>query len=109
MNKKIVVTLLFFIFSAGCALTGTYVHDSKSEEDYSQYYRECDDKAHEIARGMEQRGAWLILSLHRCMKSSGWRFVDEQGNERDVTEDYKKKLIWSPKNKLSGPSRFQGF
>ena len=92
------------------------MHDSKSAEYYSRDYRECDDKEHEQARDMEtlvgplkQRAAWLILSLHRCMKLSGWRFVDEQGNERDVEEDFKKHRIWSPKNKLSGPSRFQGF
>ena len=105
MNKKIVVTLLFFIFSAGCALTGTYVHDSKSSvEDYSQDYRDCNDEVRRI-----NNGTMNMMFFQGCMNSSGWKFIDEKGNERDIMRDTLNKRVWSPKNKLSGSSRFHGF
>ena len=107
MDKKIIVTLLFFIFSTGCAVTGTYVHDSKSEEDYSHDYRECADKA----LVYKSSGAAVQFMLHKCMEhDKGWSFVDEQGNYRHWSYDRRKGKIWSPKNKLSEPSTiFKGF
>jgi hypothetical protein len=99
MDKKIVVTLLFFIFSTGCGVTGMYVHDSKPEEDYSQDYRGCADEVRTIKNGTMQ-----MRFFQGCMESRGWKFIDEKGNERKSGPH-----ILSPKNKLSGPSRFHGF
>jgi hypothetical protein len=124
MDKKIIVTLLFFIFSTGCGVTGMYVHDSKSEEDYSQDYRDCNndpnlnfkeilpDEAYETLPGYGTQwndGTMNMMSFQSCMNQSGWKFIDEKGNERDLMKDTSNMRTWSPKNKLSGPSRFQGF
>ena len=129
MDKKIIVTLLFFIFSTGCGVTGMYVHDSKSEEDYSQDYRDCNnDPNHNFKKILSEEeyerafghgthgygtqwndGTMNMMSFQSCMNASGWKFIDEKGNERDLMKDTSNMRTWSPKNKLSGPSRFQGF
>ena len=110
MDKKIIVTLLFFIFFAGCAVVGTYVHDSKSEEDYSHDYRECADEARESSVAGMSHGNQMQFNFHSCLYHKGWKFFDEQGIWRSFSEDFKNKKIWSPKNKLTGPiTIFQGF
>ena len=52
-------------------------------------------------------GTMSVLSFQGCMNQSGWKFIDEKGNERRPTPNGWQ--VFSPKNKLSGSSRFHGF